>query len=106
MILLRKIVLQRGMDYVFESNDERFRAGIQFALEELLLSMYERGAFSGRTQEQAFRVATGADVNPRPSIEQGRFVAQIQVAPSQPLEFITILLLRQGDGNLLTFEAR
>ena len=104
MILLRKIAVQRGMDYVFESNDERFRAGIQFALEELLLGMFEHGAFAGRSPRQAFRVTTGPDVNPRQSVEQGRFVAQIQVAPSQPLEFITILLLRQGDGNLQTIE--
>ena len=104
MILLRKIAAQRGMDYVFESNDERFRAGVQFALEELLLGMYERGAFAGRSPEQAFRVSTGPDVNPRQSVEQGRFVAQIQVAPSRPLEFITILLLRQGDGEVQAVE--
>jgi phage tail sheath protein FI len=37
-------------------------------------------------------------------VEQGRFIAQIQVAPAQPLEFITVQLLRAGDGNLQVIE--
>lgn len=104
LILLRKIVQERGMDYVFESNDERFRAGVQFALEELLQGIYERGAFAGASPAQAYRVATSPDLNPRQSVEQGRFIAQIQVAPAQPLEFITVQLLRAGDGNLQVIE--
>jgi hypothetical protein len=105
MILLRKIAHNRGMDYVFESNDERFQASVQFALEETLQSMYERGALAGASPQQAYRVSTNASLNIRQSVEQGRFIAQIQVAPSQPMEFITILLLRVGDGMLQTIES-
>lgn len=38
-------------------------------------------------------------------MDQGRFIAQVQVAPSQPMEFITVLLSRASDGVLLALEA-
>jgi len=104
MILLRKVVLDRGMDFVFETNHERFREGVRVAFLNLLRFMFERGAFSGPTPEVAYRVVTDASVNPPQSIEQGRFVAQIQVAPSQPMEFITVLLTRTGEGSLQATE--
>jgi len=104
MILLRKAVLARGMDFVFETNHERFREGVRVAFLNLLRFLFEGGAFSGPTPEAAFRVVTDASVNPPQSIEQGRFVAQIQVAPSQPTEFITVLLTRTGEGLLQATE--
>jgi hypothetical protein len=105
MILLRKAVLDRGMDFVFEANHERFREGVRVAFLNLLRFMFERGAFSGPTPDTAYRVVTDESVNPPQSIEQGRFVAQIQVAPSQPMEFITVLLTRTGEGLLQAMEA-
>jgi phage tail sheath protein FI len=104
MILLRKIAIERGMDFVFESNHERFREGIRVMLEDLLQFMFERGAFSGAAADQAFRVITDVSINTPQSVEQGRFIAQIQVAPSQPMEFITVLLTRIGEGALQATE--
>lgn len=98
MILLRKMAAERGMDYVFETNHERFREGVRVVLEGLLRSMFQRGAFAGPSPQSAFRVVTDSTVNPPESIDAGRFIAQIQVAPSQPLEFISVLLTRTGDG--------
>jgi hypothetical protein len=100
LILIRKFVVERGMDFVFEPNHERFRRGVQLMLEDALLFMHGLGAFSGATPEQSFNVVTDASVNPPPSVDAGRFVAQIQVAPSQPAEFITVLLTRVGEDLL------
>lgn len=100
LILIRKFVVERGMDFVFESNHERFRRGVQLMLEDALLFMYGLGAFAGATPEQSFNVVTDASVNPPPSVDAGRFVAQIQVAPSQPVEFITVLLTRVAEDLL------
>jgi phage tail sheath protein FI len=47
---------------------------------------------------------TDSRVNTLQDIEQGRFIAHIQVAPSQPMEFITVLLTRVSDGLLLATE--
>jgi hypothetical protein len=105
MILLRKVAAERGMDFVFEPNDERFREGVRLALDEMLRAMFARGAFAGDTPQQAFRVVTDATVNPSQSVDQGRFIALIQVAPSQPLEFLTVLLTRVGENLLQATEA-
>ena len=105
MILLRKVALERGMVWTFENNDERLRDGVRSTLEALLRFMFERGAFAGRTPQQAFRVVTDGRVNTRQSMDQGRFIAQIQVAPSEPMEFITVQLSRASDGVLVVAEA-
>lgn len=104
MILLRKLAWQRGMDFVFETNHERFREGVRVALESMLLGMFRRGAFAGATPAASFRVITDASVNPPQSVDQGRFIVVIQVAPSQPLEFITVVLTRSGEGLLQATE--
>lgn len=105
MILLRKAAIQLGVDFVFETNHEVFREGVRGVLEELLRFLFQRGAFAGRTEADSFRVTTDASVNPPQDVEQGRFVAEIKVAPSQPMEFITVQLTRTGEGRLLAVEA-
>lgn len=104
LILLRKAAVRLGMDFVFESNHERFREGARVVIEDMLRGMFQRGAFAGASPEQAFHVITDASVNPPQSVEAGRFVIVIQVAPSQPMEFITVQLTRSGEGELLTME--
>ncbi|MBN1978239.1 MAG: hypothetical protein JW918_12655 [Anaerolineae bacterium] len=104
MILLCKVALDRGMDFVFASNHEHFREGVRVMLENLLRFMFERGAFAGATPNQAFRVVTDASVSTLQDVDQGRFIAKIQVAPSQPMEFITVLLTRVSEGLLLATE--
>jgi hypothetical protein len=104
LIQLRKAALARGMDYVFENNSPQFQEGVRVTMESLLRFMFQRGAFSGASEAQAFRVTTDAGVNSRDSVERGRFIAQIQVAPSQPMEFITVLLTRVGEDQLLAAE--
>jgi len=98
MILLCKAVWRMGMDFVFETNHERFREGVRVVLEDMLRDLFNRGSFSGAGPDQAFRVITDARVNPPQSVEQGRFVAVIQVAPSEPMEFLTVQLIRAGES--------
>ena len=105
MILLRKVAVERGMDFVFEGNHERFREGVRMMLNGILQFMFERGAFAGRTAEESYVVTTDASVNTPQSVDAGRFIAQIQVAPSQPLEFITVTLIRIGEDLLQAREA-
>ncbi len=105
MILLRKAALDRGMDFAFESNHERFREGARVVLENMLRWMFERGAFAGPAPEASYRVVTDDSINTPQSLEQGRFIAQIQVAPSQPLKFMTVRLVRTGEGLLQATEA-
>jgi hypothetical protein len=100
LILLRKAVLDRGMDYVFESNHERFRDGVAAALRDLLRTMDEAGAFAGTTPDESYRIDTGDGPNPPDEVERGRFVALIGIAPAQPAEFISVALTRTDQGAL------
>ena len=47
---------------------------------------------------------TDSSVNTSQSIDLGRFVAEIQVRPSQPIEFLTVLLTRTDEGQVLVAE--
>jgi hypothetical protein len=104
LIQLRKAALQRGQDYVFDKNDELFRQRVRHRLDDLLRLMFDGGAFVGRTQQSSYRITVGAGVNTRNDFDQGRVIAQILVAPSQPMEFLTVLLTRTGEGQLQTVE--
>ncbi|MGH2458520.1 MAG: IPT/TIG domain-containing protein, partial [Chloroflexota bacterium] len=104
MILLRKVAYERGMDYVFQTNTQQFREGVRMSLEDVLRFMFDRGAFAGPTPETSYRVVVDASVNPPESVDQGQFVALIQVAPAQPMEFITVVLTRVGEGILQVTE--
>jgi hypothetical protein len=103
LIQLRKAALDLGRDLVFQNNDEQLRHQMRQTLESMLRSMFARGAFAGQVQQASYRVAIG-DRHASADADQGRLVAQIQVAPSQPMEFITINLTRTGDGLLQTAE--
>jgi phage tail sheath protein FI len=100
LIQLRKAVLQRGQKYVFDKNDQPLRRRVTRELEALLRSMFASGAFAGISQQSSYQIA----VNTQIDIEEGRMIAQIRVAPSQPTEFLTVLLTRTGEGQLHAVE--
>ena len=97
LILLRRLAIREGATYVFEPNDDSFRRLVQHRFEGLLNQLYVRGAFAGRTSREAFEVNTGIDLNTPQSVEQGRFIIELKVAPSLPLTFLTIRLMQTGD---------
>ena len=99
LIWLRKVALRAGQRYTFEVNNERFRQLVQRRFEGILSDLTGRGAF------HAFRVVTDAGVTTADDIENGRLVIALQVAPSSPIEFITVNLLRTGEGLLDVWEA-
>lgn len=98
LIYLRKLALRRGMDYVFEPNDERFRRRVQGGFERVLRQLAQRGAL------QAYEVVTGDGLNTPYDLDQGRFIIALKVAPTLPVEFITVALLRSGEDLLQVVE--
>ncbi len=102
LILLRRLALRLGTTYVFEPHDAAFRRLVQRGFEGLLGDLFARGAFAGATPAEAFRVETGPAVNPPPSVDLGRFIVELRVAPARPLTFLTVRLVRTGDRTLVT----
>jgi hypothetical protein len=104
LILLRRTVLDRGLDLVFERNDQRFRDGVIARLRNLLQGMWERGAFAGATPAEGYRITADATINTPQSTDAGQLIVLIQIAPSRPAEFITVALTRAEQGSLQVSE--
>jgi len=104
LILLRRLALRLGASYVFEPNNAAFRRRVQRGFESMLNYMYVRGAFKGATPEAGYQVVTDETVNPPESVDQGRFIVELRVAPSLPMRFLTIRLVQTGDRSLVAIE--
>ena len=72
--------------------------------ERLLSTIYVRGGLQGRVAEEAYRVVVDSSVNPPQSLELGRFVVELRVAPSRPLSFLRVRLIRSGPQELAVGE--
>jgi len=101
MILLRRLVQRQGTQYVFEPFDDVFRRMVQRGLESVLEGMFIRGAFAGRTAAAAFQVVPRSTAE---DVDQGRFIMDLRVAPSLPLEFLTVRLVQSGDRSIVSEE--
>ena len=98
LILLRKICLLLGSRYTFEVNNDRFRQLVRMRFDRILAALVDRGAL------HAFRVVTDGSVNTAEDQDAGRFIVVLQVAPTSPIEFITVTLVRTGQGLLEILE--
>lgn len=100
--LLRRLALREGQAWVFEPHDGAFRRGVQRSLEALLRGLFERGAFAGRRADDSFQVVAASEaLNTRASVDAGRFIVELRVAPAEPMVFVKIRLVRSGDGLAL-----
>ena len=100
LILLRRQALRLGATYVFEPNSPAFRRAVDRGFTQMLDSMFERGAFAGATPATAYQVVTGDSLNTPQSVDQGRFIVELKVAPSLPMTFLTIRLIQTSDRSL------
>jgi hypothetical protein len=100
LILLRRSALRAGNRFTFEPHGERLRRAVKRGFEVMLEELFTRGAFAGRRSADAFRVSTDDSLNPRASVEAGRFLAEIRVAPSRPLSFLTVRLVQRGETTV------
>jgi hypothetical protein len=103
--LVRRAALRVGEAYVFEPNDGAARRAVRRAFESMLETLFIRGAFAGPTEQSSFQVLTDESLNTPSSIDAGRLIAEIRIAPSRPLSFLTIRLLQARDSTVVQ-EAR
>ncbi len=93
--------LEQQMQWaVFEPNNAALRAELRLALTNYLRQLFNAGAFRGANEEEAFFVRCDELNNPSYLSDTGRLVAEIGVAPAEPLEFIVLQFTRGGDGTL------
>ena len=102
LILLRRLALRLGVTYVFEPNSDALRRLVQRNFEAMLGQMFARGAFAGDTPQTAFQVITDNTLNTAQSIEAGRLIVELRVAPSLPMTFLTLRLVQTGERGIVT----
>jgi phage tail sheath protein FI len=78
-----------GTSYaVFEPNDQKLWEGLKRTVGSFLLGLWRDGALFGATAEQAFYVKCDTETNPPESIDLGRVVVEVGIAPVKPAEFV------------------
>jgi len=102
LILLRRQALKLGATYVFEPNSPAFRRMVDRGFNEMLDYMFERGAFAGNNPATSYQVVTDESLNTSDSVDQGRFIVELRVAPSLPMSFLTIRLVQTSERSLAT----
>lgn len=98
LILLRKIALLLGARYTFEINNDRFRQLVRMRFDRILGALVDRGAL------HAYAVVIDGAINTAEDQDDGRFIVSLQIAPTSPVEFITVTLVRSGSGLLEVLE--
>jgi len=83
---------------VFEPNDRPLWRDIRRDVSAFLRLQWRDGALMGRTPEEAFFVQCDEETNPPESIDQGRVVIMIGIAPVKPAEFIVFRIGQHSGG--------
>jgi len=73
---------------VFEPNDKKLWEGLKRTVAAFLRGLWRDGALFGATAEQAFYVKCDEETNPPESIDQGKVVVEVGIAPVKPAEFV------------------
>lgn len=102
LVTLIARTLERELQWlVFEPHTAATRSAVRQQLGAFLGRLYRAGAFRGATEAEAYFVRCDESVNPPAVVDAGRLIAEIGVAPAEPLEFIVLRLARDGDGALV-----
>ncbi len=81
--------IMNGTQYaVFEPNDQKLWEGLKRTVGGFLRGLWRDGALFGATAEQAFYVKCDSETNPPESIDQGKVVVEVGIAPVKPAEFV------------------
>jgi Bacteriophage tail sheath protein len=80
---------------VFEPNDMSLWEGVRRTLTGFLRGLWSAGALFGATADQAFYVKCDAETNPPESIDAGKLVVEVGIAPVKPAEFVIFRISQQ-----------
>ncbi|HKJ67404.1 MAG TPA: phage tail sheath C-terminal domain-containing protein [bacterium] len=84
---------------VFEPNDPVLWARIVRNVSAFLRIQWLEGKLVGSKPEEAFFVKCDAETNPPESVDLGRVITVIGVAPSKPAEFVIFRIMQQRPGE-------
>jgi hypothetical protein len=100
-ILLRRLARREGERYLFEPNDLTLRRSLERSFTALLQQLRQRGALRGASAAEAYALRTASGARAGEEIESGECSLEIRVAPSYPLRFLTLRVVRSGERLLV-----
>lgn len=83
---------------VFEPNDLDLWQRVKRTVNAFLMGLWRQGALMGPTPGEAFYVKCDEETNPPESVDEGKLVVEIGVAPVKPAEFV-IFRISQWQGG-------
>lgn len=86
--MVESTILEGTQWAVFEPNDVSLWEGVKRTLTGFLHGLWQDGALFGSTPEQAFFVRCDETTNPPESIDAGKLVVEVGLAPVKPAEFV------------------
>jgi len=86
--MIESAILEGTQYAVFEPNDMSTWEGIKRTLTAFLRGLWNAGALFGASADQAFYVKCDAETNPPESIDEGKLVVEVGIAPVKPAEFV------------------
>ncbi|MDT4945267.1 MAG: uncharacterized protein QOH14_2000 [Pseudonocardiales bacterium] len=86
--MIESTILEGTQWAVFEPNDMALWEGVKRTLSGFLRGLWSAGALFGATADQAFYVKCDAETNPPQSIDEGKLVVEVGIAPVKPAEFV------------------
>jgi phage tail sheath protein FI len=96
MLMLRRVLAGQRWA-VFEGNGPQLWSRLEALLDIELRRLWQAGALSGARQEEAYFIRIDRDMR---RLARGEVLVEIGVALAEPLEFLLIRLVRDGDGTL------
>jgi len=83
---------------VFEPNDPSLWAKVKRDVSAFLSVVWQSGALFGTTDKEAFFVKVDRENNPPESVDLGRLVIDVGVAPVKPAEFVIFRITQMAQG--------
>jgi phage tail sheath protein FI len=88
MVMIEEAVDEATQWAVFEPHDFNLRQTLVLSVSSFLETLWRQGALAGTSTDEAFYVKCDEVTNPPPSVDAGRIVTEVGVAPTKPAEFI------------------
>jgi hypothetical protein len=105
LMLLRRLAVREGPSLVFEPHGPELRRGVRRQFERVLGDLFVRGALAGRTPGEAFQVVVDDTNNVAQSVDAGRLIVELRVAPSRPLAFLIVRFMLRAGGTAIVESA-
>jgi hypothetical protein len=98
-LFLEESIDEGTQSVVFEPNDLTLWRRIRRNISAFLRLQWIEGRLVGNKEEEAFFVKCDAETNPPESVDLGRVVTLIGVAPSKPAEFVIFRISQFRGGS-------